>query len=286
MIGYAAALLSAIFGSAKDLVSKKLAFTVDGTTSAFASFVYALPYYLICMAVLSCMGVEWWRHSGDFLLFVFLRSLSDTLAETSKMYALSHADISLLSCVFAIYPLMLLIISPLVTGDPLSFPHYFAIGCIVAGSLILAVRRDMHVLKSQSKGIGIGLISGVCFALNTCFDRLAAQQSSAVFSGFAMTVLAALFILPFMFKAQRTRDMKENYKGFLLRGFFEAAFMICRLWALQYYSGPFVVAIQRLSFVFSIIGGRIAFKEQDFTRRILAGLMALLGVVVMLYYGE
>lgn len=286
MIGYAAALLSAIFQSSKDLVSKKLAFTVDGTTSAFASFVYALPYYLLCMAILSCFGVQWWHYSGDFILYVFLRSLTDTVAETTKMYALSYADISLLSCVFAIYPLMLLILSPLLTGDPLAFPHYFAIGCIVVGSLILAVRPDLHVLKSQIKGIGIGLISGVCFALNTCFDRLAAQQSSAVFSGFAMTVIAAIFILPFMFQGERTRGLKSHYKGFLLRGFFEAAFMICRLWALQYYSGPFVVAIQRLSFVFSIIGGRIAFKEQDFTRRILAGLMALLGVVVLLMYGE
>lgn len=282
MIGYLAAFLSAVFQSSKDLVSKKLAFSVDGTTSAFASFVYALPFYLIAMAVLSLMGVEWWHYSGNFILFIVLRSLVDTVAETLKMYALTYADVSLLSCVFAFYPLLLLVLSPLVTGDPLRWNEVVGIFCVVAGSLVIVVRPDRSALKAQQKGVAIALVSGVFFALNTCLDRLAAQQSSALFSGFAMTALAALFILPFMFRVQRQRDLVAHYRGFLLRGFFEAAFMICRLWALQYYSGPLVVAVQRLSFVISIIGGRVFFKEGDFLRRMVAGTIVLLGAAVAL----
>lgn len=285
MIGYLAALLSAVFASSKDLVSKKLSFSVDGTTSAFASFLFAIPYYLICMVALSIVGVKWWLYSGNFVEFVVLRSVTDTVAEITKMYAFMFADISLLACVYAVYPLMLLILSPLLTGDPLKIQHVFAIGCIVIGSLIITVRPDMHVLKAQKKGIFFGLISGIFFALNTCFDRLAAQQSSPVFSGFAMTALSMLFMLPFMFKKQRGAQLGKYSKGFLLRGFFEAAFMICRLWALQFFSGPFVVVFQKLSFVFSIVGGRVVFKEQDFGRRLLAGVVVLLGVIIMIVYG-
>ena len=286
MIGYFAAFLSAVFASSKDLVSKKLSFSVDGTTSGFASFLFAIPYYLICMAALSIVGMKWWLYSGNFVEFVVLRSVTDTVAEITKMYAFMFADISLLACVYAVYPLALLILSPVLTGDPLKIQHVFAIGCIVIGSLIITVRPDTHVLKAQKKGIIFGLISGVFFALNTCFDRLAAQQSSPVFSGFAMTALSMLFILPFMFKKQRGTQLVRHSKGFLLRGFFEAAFMICRLWALQFFSGPFVVVFQKLSFVFSIIGGRIAFKEQDFGRRFFAGLVVLFGVLLMVAFGS
>lgn len=282
MVGYIAAVLSAVFQSSKDLVSKKLAFSVDGTTSAFASFVYALPFYLVIMAVLSCFGVEWWHYSGNFVLFIVLRSMVDTIAETLKMHALSLADVSLLACVFAFYPLILLVLSPVITGDPLQWNEVFGIFCVVAGSLVLVVRPDRSALKAQRRGVCIALVSGVFFALNTCLDRLAAQQSSAVFSGFLMTLLASFFILPFMFRPNRRRDLIGHYRGFLLRGFFEAAFMICRLWALQYYSGPLVVSLQRLSFVISIVGGRILFKEGDFLRRLVAGMIVVLGAVVAL----
>lgn len=286
MLGYLAAFLSAVFASSKDLVSKKLSFSVDGTTSAFASFLFAIPYYLLCMVVLSVIGVKWWLYSGNFVGFVVLRSVTDTVAEVTKMYAFMFADISLLACVYAVYPLILLILSPLVTGDPLKTQHVLAIVCIVIGSLIIAVRPDTSVLNAQKKGILFAVVSGVFFALNTCFDRLAAQQSSPVFSGFAMTALSMLLILPFMFKKQRGAQLVRYSKGFFLRGFFEAAFMICRLWALQFFSGPFVVVFQKLSFVFSIIGGRIAFKEQDFGRRILAGLVVLCGVFLMVAFGS
>ncbi len=282
-MGYIAAILSALFQSSKDLMSKQLAFTVDGTTSAFASFVYALPFYFICMLCLSLAGVSWWEYQGDFILFVFLRALVDTVAETLKMYAFMYADISILAGVFAISPLLLLILSPLVTGDVLRWYHVVALTCIVAGSLVLSWRSGTHSLLAQKKGIIIGLVSAVFFALNTCLDRLAAQHSSAVFSGFSMTILSALFILPFMFRAQRIQGLKGNAKGFLWRGFFEAGFMITRLWALQFYSAPFVMTVQKLSVVLSIVGGKFAFDEKDFFRRLVAGGLVLVGVIVALW---
>src|SRR5438128_5587010 len=50
-MGFLAAVLSAGLSSAKDLLSKRLAFRLDGTVSTFASFFFALPYYVVVLAV-------------------------------------------------------------------------------------------------------------------------------------------------------------------------------------------------------------------------------------------
>jgi len=57
--------------------------------------------------------------------------------------------------------------------------------------------------------------------------------------------------------------------------------MVCKLSALQFLAAPDVVAVQRLSLVLSIIGGKMFFKEPDFKRRLAAGILILVGVFVV-----
>src|SRR6516162_779679 len=96
-MGFFAATLSAVFSSSKDLLSKRLAFRLDGTTSTFASFTFALPYYVLLLAVLYALGFEAFTWSLPFLVLVLLRSITDTFAEWLKMHALAHGDISVVA---------------------------------------------------------------------------------------------------------------------------------------------------------------------------------------------
>ena len=54
---------------------------LDGTASTYASFAYALPYYVVVLAVLWRFGLETFTFSPYFLILVLLRSLTDALAE-------------------------------------------------------------------------------------------------------------------------------------------------------------------------------------------------------------
>src|SRR3989442_15567184 len=92
-----AALLSAVFSSSKDLLSKRLAFRLDGTVSTFASFWFALPFYVLVLVVLYPLGVETFECSLPFLALVLLRSITDTFAEWMKMHAFAHGDVSLVA---------------------------------------------------------------------------------------------------------------------------------------------------------------------------------------------
>src|SRR5262245_9161158 len=117
-MGFLAALLSAVFSSSKDLLSKRLAFRLDGTVSTFASFGFALPFYVLVLAVLYVLGMETFASSLSCLVLVLLRSITDTFAEWMKMYAFAHGDISVVTAFFALSPLFRLVTSPLITRDP------------------------------------------------------------------------------------------------------------------------------------------------------------------------
>lgn len=286
-MGILLALVSAFFSSSKDLVSKRLAASVDGTTSAFASFAFALPWYLLIMLLSALFGWEALRATDSAYLLVALRALTDTGAEITKMYALMHADVSLLSCVFALHPFFVVLISPLVTGDPFRTQDGVAIVSIVIGSLVLAYRPRRAgagpLFNGQSRGVFIGVLSSVFFAMNSCLDRLAAQQSSPIFSGFTMTALSALYILPLMFFGRRWSALPTAVRPFTVRGIFETGFMVCKLAALQFLTAPKVLGIQKLSLLISIVGGRVVFKEGDFARRFIAGCFVFAGIVIIVF---
>jgi drug/metabolite transporter (DMT)-like permease len=293
-VGLLAALLSAVCSSSKDLVSKKLAFRLDGTASTFASFAFALPYYLVVLAILAALGEETFSYSLGFLAVLFLRSVTDAFAEGLKMHALAHGDLSVVTTFFSLSPLFLLVTSPLLTGDPLSLPGVFAVVLVVAGSLALVYRPSEKGWASQKKGIVLATGAAVFFSLNSCFDRLAMQggtllfgwlrfeQGTPVFSGFAMTLLSALFLCPFvLFRKDRRQAMRDDRAGLLVRGALEVAFMVSKLTALRYLPAPEVVGLLRLSVLISIVAGRVYFKEADFGRRLAAGALILAGWAVI-----
>jgi drug/metabolite transporter (DMT)-like permease len=281
-MGLLAALLGAVFSSAKDLVSKRVAARLDGTTSTFASFCFALPYYVLVLAVLVVAGRERLEVSLPFLLLVFLRSVTDSFAEGMKMHAFAHGDISLVASFFSLSPLFLLITSPLITGDRPSWLGVLAVLLVVAGSVLMVWRPGGSKRPAQTKGVLLALGAAVFFSLNSCFDRLAVQKGTPVFAGFSMTLLSALLLLPFVVRRrERVQELVTHRRDFALRGLLEIGFMTAKLYALQYLQAPYVVGVQRLALILSIVGGRVFFKEEEFTRRLAAGACIVAGILLI-----
>src|SRR5438874_2149333 len=104
-MGIFAVFLSTVFMTSKDILSKKLAVRIDGTASTFASFAFAIPFYLIVLAGLWLLGHDIFTFSATFWLLVLFRALTDVFAEGMKMYSFAHGDISLVTIVFSFSPL-------------------------------------------------------------------------------------------------------------------------------------------------------------------------------------
>jgi drug/metabolite transporter (DMT)-like permease len=282
-MGILAALVSAVFSTAKDIVSKKLTVHIDGTASAFASFAFALPFYLVVLVVLCLLGHNIFVFSEAFWLLVLARALTDVFAEWLKMYAFSHGDLSLVNILFSLSPLILLALSPWLTNDHLSLSGSVAVVVVVGGSVLLVYRPTHPDWSKQRKVLLLALGATFFFTLNSVFDREAMVQhkpelGAAVVAGFTMTLASAVLLLPFVvLHRQRLAGMYVSRRGLLVRGFLETAFMVAKLLAMQWLAAVYVVGLQRTSLLMSILAGRFIFKEGDFGRRLLAGLLVLAG---------
>jgi drug/metabolite transporter (DMT)-like permease len=281
-MGFSFALCAAAFQSAKDILSKKLSSRVDSTTSTFASFAFALPFYVILLIALWLIEVESFTVSVGFWSWVVLRAMSDLGAEWSKMHGMQFGDLSVVSSLFALSPVFLLITSPLITGDVPSIQGACGVIVTVIGTLIV-VHKPRGAVATDRRAIIFGLAAAFFFSLNSCFDRLAVQTASAPFSGFVMTLLAGMALVPGIWRNPvRQSGLRTEAKLFWARGGLEIIFMISKLLALQYLQAPYVVAIQRLAILFSIVSGRLVFQEEQFRQRLFGGLVVVIGVAIIL----
>ena len=282
-IGIYISILAACLGTAKDVVSKKLAGNVSGIISAFASFAFALPFYLTALLILLVLGYEDFAFGESFLFLVIARAFTDALAEWMKMKAFETGEISVVSSFISLSPLFLIVNSPLITGDSLPTGGILAILLVVTGTLLLSWKgKKEGAIFTQRKAILLSLCSAFFFSLNICFDRLAVQVASPVLSGFAMTLVAGLFLLPGMLRSTGYQQvLEQNLKPFSIRGCFECTFMICKHSALQFLQAPYVACIMKVGLIFSIIAGRVTFKEEDTVRKLLSSSLIVGGIVLI-----
>lgn len=283
-MGVLATCLAALFSTSRDLVSKRVSTSVDGVVSACASFLFALPYYVLLLTVLWLLGFETFAISNTFLLLVVLRSLTDALAEWLKMRALSLGEISLVAPFFSLSPLFLLVTSPIITGDPVSIEGGGAIILIVLGTLIIGKSpvRHAHYVHTRWSAVWTAVASAFFLSLNSCFDRLAVQVASPAFSAASMTLLACILLFPFCARLEKLKQFMTVSKWFSVRGFFEVGFMVLKLYALQYIPAHYVMGLLKISLLLSIVGGRVFFKDGSFLYRLVGGMFISAGIAVII----
>lgn len=278
-MGILAALISAFCASFKDVWSKKLSAKVDGSISAFASFAFALPLYLLVLGIAWLLGLETFKVAPGFFFWIFLRSLSDSVAEWCKMHAFQYGDLSVVSALLSLYPILLLFVSPFVTGDHLSMQELLAVTVTILGTVVILYKPRNAEAEISSKGVLFALGAAGCFSLNTCFDRLAVQTASPTLSGFTMALFAAVFLSPLLIRRVGVvAELRAHQTLFFQRGILEVSFMIIKLYALQTLSAPFVVAVQRVSVLISVVNGKMFFQEKHFVRRLIGALLTISGV--------
>src|SRR5439155_17413627 len=138
------------------------------------------------------------------------------------------------------------------TGDPLLWTEVVAVVLVVLGSLLAVYRPGAVTSATERKGILLAVGASLFFSLNACLDRLAVREGTPDpwrpgVSGFGMTLLSALFLLPaVLVRRDRLRSLHAHGSGLWLRGFLEVAVIVVKLYAVQYLSAHPVACLQRL----------------------------------------
>lgn len=283
-MGYFIAIISAFNSTGKDILSKMLAGRVSPAVSTCASFLYAVPFYLVLLCGAAATGLADLSISWPFFLLLVARSVTDLFAEGFKMQAFACGDISLVTSFLALSPLFLAILAPFVTNDPVTPSEVVALLCIVAGGVIV-IQRDRATGKIfQLKAVLYALAAAFAFAMNSCLDRLAVQQGGALVAAFGMTVLAGLCTVPWVVRRERLwGGLTSHVRLFTARGACETIFMVTKLLAMGYLPPHIVVGVARISVVLSVCAGYFIFKERQMPRRLLGALVVYIGLIVLLW---
>lgn len=276
-LAYLAAFSAAFFSSAKDIGSKLLALNISGAASSVGSFVYALPFFLILLALLHGLGYPVFQISSGFWSLIILRALSDAVGESCKMYAFKHGEFSTVSIILSLLPIFVVGLSVLITNDPVTPALLIGALLVVAASLTV-IYKNPQTLKGSCFALGAVTV----MATNTCLDRLAVQTAHPVFSGFAMTALAGLFTAPLFLFDGSPRELLSERKVLGTRGLFEVLFMAAKLSALTVLPATVVMICMRSALIINVTTGLIYFREGEAKRKIIALLLALAGIIIAL----
>lgn len=227
------------------------------------------------------------KFSFDFFLAVFISGIINIAAVLLYHKAISKGDISAVVPMVSFTPLFLLIMSPLIIGEFPDTTGVIGIVLIVAGSYLLNINiRKGDVLaplKSlvKEKGTRYMLIVAVIWSVSANYDKIGIESSSTYqyifFINFFITTGVTIILLAK--KKFSKAEIKLEWKNLTMVGVLTSLAFILHMTALSLTYVAYVVALKRMSGLFSVISGHFFLGEANIRGRLLGSFVMFIGVL-------
>lgn len=282
-------LLSAFSLSTADALSKKGLERADEYTIAWIRLLFSAPYFLLSFLFIEIpvINITFWI---SILILLPLEIFSTIL----YIKALKVSPLSLTIPFLSFTPLFLIATSFLILGETPSAPGVIGIILIAFGAYTL----NIHTLKRPSdlleplraivkeKGSVYMILVAFIYSITSNLGKLAILHSSPVFFGVTYYLILTVAFTPIALKMSSLRlNLRENFLNYSFIGFFIALMVIFHVLAIVLTDVAYMIAVKRTSLLFSVLYGRIIFKEKGFRERLFGSLMMVAGVVVISIYG-
>lgn len=278
------AFLTAVFNAMKSVSSKKSLRSLDEYVVSW--FIYFLPAVFILFAF---FFVEFPKLGYMFYPILIVDCLLSAVAAVWSTRALINSDLSVTTPMTAFTPIFMLATSFLMLGEFPNNSGLIGIILIAAGTYCLNIGERKNGWKMPLKalmreeGPRLMLASALIWSVTGNMDKIAIQNSSPVFFAMAENLVIAVILFPFAWKQIRRQKEKIKKERFHLMtvGLFSAFMLVCQMIAISQTLVVYVVAIKRLSILFSIILGGLIFKEKNIGPRLAGGAIMVFGVLLI-----
>ncbi len=239
------------------------------------------------------------NYSEYFTSTFILLCLTDVVLGGTAIYfnvkAIRLGELSVVAPMSQLTPAILLFTSPLMIGDKVTVYGFMGVLAVVVGSYILGVKNveGMHSfwepLKnlSKDKGVKFALLASVLYGVTSNVTKLAAQQSDPVFLVFFVGMITTfVFLGMLLWQKSNLFSLKLNDVKFgAVPGVTGALGSMIQVYAVTIWAVPYVIAVKRLSTVFSTLVGIMYFKEQNPFSKIVGASVMVLGTVLIVLLG-
>lgn len=204
-------------------------------------------------------------------------------------------------------PVFLLLTSFLLLGERPSVFGIFGVLLTVAGLWVISgialkgkseavegivadIKESEKKRKDIRKGELLGILVAFIYSISVNYDKLSAVYSSAVFAPAVSFIFVALTNILYLFAVRKPREVMpverhafSHIRYLLLVGAILGGSSILHNLALLNGPAAYTIAVKRIAVLFGVFWGWIFFKEKEIGRKIIGALVAVAGVVMILF---
>lgn len=288
MLWFILAIATALCVATGDALTKKFFGRFSPYDMAIASSIYSLPFlvvYVFFIPIPQLDTVFWW-------IACILIPL-DTFAFYLYMKAIKLSPLSLSIPFLSFTPVFMILTGFIVLGEVPNSWGIIGIGFVVAGSYLLNVTQVKYGYFApfrailREPGSILMLVVAFIYSFLAVLGKKAIQHSSPLFFGFfflAALDITTLIFFPFLEKIRWRDILKVPVKG-LSVGLMLFLHALFHCLAINMIEAVYMIAVKRMSILFSVVYGWILFKESDISARMLGALFMFAGVVFIILLG-
>ncbi len=288
LLGLLIASFGAISKSFSEILSKRnFLDDVDVYVNSWALRFFALPFLAITLFIFG--GVPEIEQKFYYALLVTVPiGISATIL---YMKALNAADISIISPINGLSPLLLLITTPLIVNEVPSVLGL--IGVMVATSGVYLLKLDKastsDILKPfkaiyHNPGAKYILMVVLLYSISAPVDKIGVEASSPIMYTLSLHIGLVLGLTPIMFYKngyETIPKIKKDIKWVSAVGALSGLASLLQMIALTYTLVVYVIAVKRCGIIISVVYGSYKFDEPYTMQRIIASVVMVIGVILI-----
>ena len=171
-------------------------------------------------------------------------------------------------------------------GEIPSKGGFLGVFLIVLGAYLLHLEKmeifyPIKALKRE-KGSQLMLLTAFLYSITSNLGKICINLTSPnFFASFYLPLLTISFVPILAFKGKGLREALKPTKGRFVIGVFIALSFFFHNYALKNALVSYAISVKRTSLLFAIGYGALIFKEKGTLRKLLAGVVMLLGVFIL-----
>ena len=288
LIGVLIAALGAFSKSFSEILSKRnFLDDVDVYVNSWALRFFAIPFLLI--ALILSGGIP--EIENTFYHALLINVPIGVSATILYMKALNAADISIISPISGLSPLLLLITTPLIVNEVPSLTGLIGVMIATAGVYLLEANKASasHILQPfkslfSNPGAKYILTVVVLYSISAPVDKLAVEASSPIMYTLALHIGIATILTPIMFYKngyETLPKIKKDIKWVSAVGALSGLASLLQMIALTYTLVVYVIAVKRCGILLSVAYGSYKFDEPYTIQRIIATVVMVSGIILI-----
>ncbi|HVF69570.1 MAG TPA: DMT family transporter [Xanthomonadales bacterium] len=283
-------ILSAIIYSFRGVLEKKTIQNVDKFVLGLAIRLFAFPFFFLPFIFNPKLAEPLFQTNLNFWFAVIFVSFICTPVETYFYYsALKDEELTTVLPILSLGPILTLFIGSFTLKEVPTIFGLLGVVMITFGIYTLKIQHAregfLEPIKhlGKNKAIQFMFIVMVSQSVGAIFDKVGVSNANAYIYAFFnyFFVCISLSIIAMIKARQHLKQILINYKTFIIISFIIASYTLLYLSALESGFAAYVSAIKNTYILFSIILGLVFLKETEGKQKIFAGLIIVIGLVLV-----